>query len=193
MDQSIDFPLFEGTGVDPASLSFADRRIFATGAAIVYPAGLGLVLRGRVRVSRADGAPLNAIPAGGMFGASTLHAGNRKPGTCLAADGATEVLFLPETEFTTLLLQNRRLLENYLGFVAGRICFLNGRLNTFASQRCEDKLLRHVAQNGGSVTAASMTELSAALSMGRASLYRAIDTLTAEGRLRRDGDKLILL
>lgn len=189
-----EFSLFSGTGLSPADLPFALRQSFPEGASLSFPPGLGLILQGAVRVTQGEGGTLlNTIPAGGMFGASTLLAGDRRPGTTLTARGATEILFLSEKDLVDLLMSNRKLLENYLSFVSRRICFLSGKVGTFASQTAEDKLLRHIAQNGGSVTVKSMTELAAMLSMGRASLYRAADTLMADGRLLRNGHTLTLL
>ncbi len=191
---TLPFALLKGTGLTPGRLPGGQFFHFANGTRLVFPAGLGFVLTGSVRVTRDNASTLlNILPAGGMFGVSTLFCGDSRPDTDLFAAGETDILFLPEGRVVTLLAGNGQVLENYLSFVSKRICFLNGKLGTFASQSAEDKILRHIAQNGGCVEIKSMTELAAMLSMGRASLYRGVEKLTETGRLRRDGHRLTLL
>lgn len=194
MTSSLTFPLFDGTGLDPFSLPFARVSSFEDGEVMVFPSGLGLVCAGAVRVDREEEhVLLNIIHRGGLFGVSTLMSGDRRPGTRLSAEKDTQILFLPEADFVSLLSENRLLLQNYLAFVSRRICFLNDRLGTFSSQTAETKLLRYILQNGGQITVTTMSELASSLSMGRASLYRVVDRLVEAGRLRRDGDCMTLL
>lgn len=185
----MDFPLFDGTGLDPVSL--AERRHYGAGEQIELPAGLGLVERGSVRVTRGS-LPLNVIGGGGVFGASTLCSG-RRADTVLTAEESTDICYLSEETVLRLLTENRTFLTRYLAFVSRRICFLNDKVGTFASASAEDKLLCHLIQCGGAVTVSSMKELAASLSMGRASLYRAVDSLVSGGKISRDGDRLTLI
>ncbi len=41
--------------------------------------------------------------------------------------------------------------------------------------------------------AGGYSQLARALNLGRASLYRALETLEAEGRIRREGKRILLL
>lgn len=195
METKPSFAVFENTGVCPYSLDCSQKLTFARGKVITLPPGIGLISKGNVKVTANEsGVLLNTIPAGGMFGASTLFAGRDLAGTTLTASGGeTQIIFIPEEDFASLLQKNEKLLRSYLGFVSKRICFLGGKVGTLSSQSAEDKLLRHILQNGGSINVKSMTELAKMLSMGRASLYRAADALEKGGRIKRDGKKLRLI
>ncbi len=195
-------------GVEPALLdALAEREQghchkYASGEEISsgkdFARGLGLVVRGAVEVY-APGSNrrvlLNVIGEGGMYGASTLY--NPREGfvTQLVARGATTVFFLGEADVLALFRESPRALENYLGFVARRICFLNRKLEAVTAPGAEGKLMAYLLQNGqsGRVEVASFTQLALLLGIGRASLYRAVERLEQEGVLRREGKTLLLL
>lgn len=193
-DVKTEYAVFSETGIVPQKLECAKKAHYTNGQEAVLPQGIGLVSRGSLKVVRADsGVLLNVIAQGGMFGASTLYSGGVSAGTKLIARGETQIIFIPQDGFASLLMQNERLLKNYLSFTSKRICFLNGKVGVFASQTAEGRLLSHIAQNGGSVTVKSYTALAGTLLMGRASLYRAMDKLINEGTIKRDGKTLSLI
>ena len=193
-DVKTEFAVFADTGLIPQDLTCAQTSRCADGQSIDLPQGIGLIERGSVRVVRRDsGVLLNVIAQGGMFGASTLFCGGMSAGTSLIAQGDTKIIFIPQDAFAALLMQNEKLLKNYLAFTARRICFLNGKVGTFATQTVEGRIKAHILQSGGSVTVKSMTQLANTLSIGRASLYRAIEKLITDGELIRDGKTLTLV
>lgn len=194
MTEQIRFALFEHTGINPYSIKHSSIITRRKGEKADLSHGVGLVSKGSLKVTRADtGAVLNVITEGGMFGVSTLYAGNLEAGTELTAISDTEIVFFAEEDFALLLSRNFTLLKNYLAIVSKKICFLNGKVGTLASQTAESRILHHILQNGGTLKVSSMTELANMLSMGRASLYRALNQLEAEGKIKRDGKTVTLL
>jgi len=188
----MNYPLLEGTGMDVRRL--AEHRSFAAGEQLTLSAGIGLVEKGKIRVTREEtGQFLTLILPGGVCGASTVCARGGCPRTRLTATEDTAVFFLSESTLLYLLTENRVFLQNYLAFLSRRICFLNDRVGTLSSPSAENKLLTYLLSLGGSVTVRSMKELASSLAMGRASLYRALDTLAANGVLRREENTLTLL
>lgn len=190
-----DFPLFEGTDISLPDTEEIKIFDFSHNQDVILPSGIGLILSGNVYVYSKEGNVLiNVIYSGGMFGMSTLFNEGREADSrlCAGSTGA-RIAFMDENVFVSLLKENERVLKNYLGIVSKRLCFLSGRVGTFSSQSAEDKLLHHIMQNGGSITVKSMTQLSLMLSMGRASLYRAIAVLEETGKISRDNKTLTLI
>ena len=195
MPERIGLGIFAGTGTDPGALPCAERFFFSKGDTVTLPPGIGLIEQGGVKVTSSDcGVELNAICEGGMFGVSTLFAGENSPGTSLTASSReTVIIFISQDDFAGLLASDGALLRNYLSFVSRRICFLSGKVGTFVSPSAEGKLLRHIAQNGGSIEDGNMKRLAAMLSMSRASLYRALRSLAVSGRVERSGGVIRIL
>lgn len=194
-NKTVSFPLFEGTDISVFDMKEIEIIDFSPSQDIILPSGIGLILSGNVYVySREGNLPLNVIYAGGMFGMSTLFNGGSTADSRLSSGSkSVRIAFMKEDSFARLLSGNERVLKNYLGIVSKRICFLSGKVGTFSSQSAEEKLLHHIMQNGGSITVKSMTQLSLMLSMGRASLYRAITVLEDEGKIKREGKTLTLI
>lgn len=194
-DCGTEFILLQGTGLSPCDIKGSERLSFSSGEDIALPSGIVFVIRGSVKVtSKEKNVLLNIIREGGTFGASTLFNEKSTADTCLTAGNSGAILVhVNEEAFVALLQSDGQMLKNYLGFVSRRICFLSGKVGTFSSQTSEEKLLHHIMQNGGSISVKSMTQLSLMLSMGRASLYRAVAVLEEEGKIKREGKTLTLI
>lgn len=94
------------------------------------------------------------------------------------------------------MAHNRRFAVAYISYLSKRIYFLNEKIEAYTAPNAESKLLHYlksVCDANGVVSGISITELSRQINVSRASLYRALDTLSASGKLRHDGKKIILL
>lgn len=163
---------------------------------------LGLVLGGELRVTRAgaDGRRRthNRLLPGDAFGAAALYGGDADDTfvTEVVAYKASVVQFIPEETLTALCREDARIAENYIRFLTGRIRFLNRAMNGAGGGTAEDKLRRyllsHSDEAGRVRLPCSLSGLSARLDVGRSSLYRALDELSARGFLRRDGKDIYI-
>ena len=84
---------------------------------------------------------------------------------------------------------------NYIRFLSGRIRFLNRRLDAFSKNTVPARLMSFLTSeaNGRSVSVKSYTKLSESICISRATLYRALDTLESDGKIRRDRKNIVLL
>ena len=76
----------------------------------------------------------------------------------------------------------------YIRFLSGRICFLNQKLDAFTSSSAEGRIVVWLLENreGNQVVIPKgYADLSRILGIGRASLYRCLDGLEAQGALLR--------
>lgn len=162
---------------------------------------MGIVLSGKLAAYRpSEEGPavlLNTFYGGGVFGVAGLFHDAPEYVSEILAEKRSRVLFLTEELLHGLFFRNPRVAENYIGFLTGRICFLNGRIDQFTggTARCRlaEFLLFRWEQEGGNrefVLPCSMARLADMLNIGRASLYRAFSALEKEGAVARSGRKI---
>lgn len=200
-------PLFAGVFADEAALVAEAAEggyvtaVFAPGDAIVHASSrwMALVLRGRARVYSADPARqvlLRPIGVGDMVGVAQMFAVEAPPMSRMFADGETALLILEEAAVRRLLDRSPRFRDNCLAFLADRVAFLNRKITMVTAGSAERRLaltLDEMAGEADSFTlSTSISTLADALDIGRASLYRALETLEHDGFLIRTGRRFTL-
>lgn len=204
--------LFRGTDAAAAVSAFRDDGCscmeFEAGEAVYtrtrFRRNVGIVLSGFLRACKPSdgGAPLvlNTFSVGGVFGAAAVFHRAERYVSEITAVKRSRVLFLSEPLLRRLFRQDARIAENYIVFLSGRICFLNGRIDCFAGGSAENRLAafllslpRREEDGRGVLLPCSMTQLSGELNVSRASLYRAMDALCGHGLIRRSGRAVLLL
>lgn len=185
-----------GEGLDWA-LEQSRKEAAPRGAVLYTPRhfhrSLGLVLSGKVRVTRGELFVGNLEP-GEWFGAAALFNEREEYPSTLTALVDCEVLFLPQEAVTELMERWPRVGLNYVHYLSERICFLSDRLNSLAAGTAEEKVeqfLRRSADPDG-VVRVPATAIAQALGLGRASVYRAFECLEERGVLTRDHKKFII-
>lgn len=158
-----------------------------------FQRSLGFVFSGKVRVTRGD-LLVDVLEPGAWFGAAALFNEREDYPTTLTALADCEVLFLPQEAVAELMERWPRAGVNYVHYLSGRICFLSDRLNSLAAGSAEEKVeqfLRRSADSDGMVCVPA-TAVARALGLGRASVYRAFETLEERGVLTRDHKKFVI-
>lgn len=183
-------------GVPPEGLAWALERgeeaPAGKGEALYTPQAfrrcLGLVLTGRVRVTR-GGLFVAVLEPGDWFGAAALFNEREDYPSTLTALSACRVLFFSQETVAGLMRRWPRAAENYIRYLSGRIGFLSDRLNSLAAGTAEGKveqlLLRSAGEDGALTLSA--TAIAQALGLGRASVYRAFRRLEERGVITRSG------
>lgn len=149
---------------------------------------VGVVISGKV-VASSDNALLKVIHENDMFGIANLYSNDDFP-SVITARSASSVLFIEEAAFKALLENDTKLLKVYLEFMSNKIVFLNKKISSLTAGNTEKKLAAFLIDNqrdGVYSLPVSISALADMLSVGRASLYRAMDSLAAEGLILRDG------
>ena len=162
---------------------------------------LCIIVKGEVLVHGKEGAAdllLRILRPGDTFGVASLlgkHSGD--PITRVTASTATRALCMSEETLRTLLLSDTQLAMRYIDFLADRIRFLNRRISCLGAGSAEKRLcawLDSVLPEGEMsciyTMRMPMSKLADVLGVGRASLYRAFEALTAQGILRREGKSI---
>ena len=157
---------------------------------------LALILSGSVQaVATENGREmiLNELTVGDFFGMASLFGGVCEATRfCAASDCA--LLLLSQQDVESLLQADLQFARNYITVLTGKIRFLNRKIAAFTAGSAEKKLARYLLSlpaDGNTVTLPmSMVKLAAALDLGRASLYRALDFLQSQKLLTRDGSRI---
>ncbi len=186
-------PILESNGCQVCVFSDGDR---------VHPPATadkaaGILLSGKATVTTPDPtreALLRYLDAGELFGIAGLF-DNAPSVSIIRAKGTCRVFFLTGDAVKTLLEEDHVFLSHYLAFLSGRIRYLNQKIGYLTAGSAERRLALYLASCGEERIEldASISALSDLLDVGRASLYRAFDRLSADGFLQKEGRTLTLL
>ncbi|MBQ7377670.1 MAG: Crp/Fnr family transcriptional regulator [Clostridia bacterium] len=134
---------------------------------------------------------MNTLCAGSCYGASTLFSAEEDFPTRIVAHKSTTVWKISEERISDLLRAYPQITINYISFLSDRIRFLNKRVDALTARSAESKvaafLLSHSDGNGGLESPLNMSEIAAALGIGRASFYRILDSFAANGDIEGRG------
>lgn len=156
---------------------------------------LGILLSGRAEALSTDRKQtvLTVFQPGGTFGAAALFDGAGYVSRIRAVTGCT-VLFLPEELLRQWFTRCPQMAVNYITFLSGRVRFLNGKIAILTQDSAQHRLYRWLQANcdetGRLPEKLSMTKLAGTLSMGRTSLYRALEELEGAGLIVRNEKRI---
>lgn len=198
-------PLFRGTDTDRAREIFAvcgcRTAAFVDGEELLSPKTgekiAGLLLSGSAVVTTPDPTRktlLRYLGADEPFGIANLFC-DASYISMIRAHGNCRVFFLPEGAVRRLLEEDHAFLYQYLGFLSGRIRYLNRKIGYLTAGSAERRLALYLVSLGKETVRldASISKLSDLLDLGRASLYRAFDKLTEDGFIVKQGRTITLL
>ena len=165
-----------------------------------YERKLGFVLKGECLIERikSDGSsvPLNAISEGGSFGALAVLTKEDEFPTRIVARRDTRIAFLDEKTVTELIESDSKIALNVIRFLADKITFLNNKIATFSSDSVVDKLATYLLieyRKCGAEIDFNCKKTAESISVGRASLYRAIAILEQDGIIKSESKKIYII
>ena len=160
-----------------------------------------VILKGSVSVVKQTGDKkllMRMFGAGNVSGVASLFSDDESNVSTLTALNPTEVLIINQETISSFIHENGRFAEDYIRFLTSRIRFLNSRIKAYTVSSAEAKLAFHLiladeSERGEVDLHVSYSRLADMLDMGRASLYRAIDSLSAKGIIAKSKKKIIIL
>jgi CRP-like cAMP-binding protein len=173
-------------------------REFVSGEIVYDPQhfqrAIGIVLKGRLKVSTESEVVLNQLNVGSMFGVAGLFLDREEYVTLIRALSPSQVFFLTVEDLESLFKEEHLICKNYLRFLSQRIVFLNQRISSFVAPNPAEALYAFLTRL--SIAAESETfhlplskqEICRQLNISRTTLYRAWDQLKQEGYLLEHSD-----
>lgn len=185
-------PLFRRVGLEALRNTMAEADTVPVGRGdTVYDRQrfrrcLGVLLEGELQV-RKESLLVSTLHAGDVFGAAALFNGREDYPTTLTALTDCRLLLIPQDTVRSLIRSCPDFAEDYIAYLSGRIRFLSARLDAVSADRGEGKVASYLLSAGSEAVTVSATQLSQRLGIGRATLYRAFETLEKEGAIIRAG------
>ena len=177
----------------------AVRRRAARGEVLYDPRhfqrSLGVVLEGQIQVNKGP-LIMSVLGPGELFGAAALFNDRPDYATTLTARTPCALLLLPQDLVEELMGRWPQVGRNYVAYLSGRIRFLSAKIDALTAGTARRKAARYLLTRRAGETAeldCSVTDLARRLGVSRASLYRALDGLEAEGVIARKGRRVRIL
>lgn len=198
-------PLFKGMKEDELAglLSFEGCSIRDFSAGKMLPADCMLVvLSGSVTIEKlaSDGRYLlmrEAEPPEAL-NVSRAFAAEEDISRLIAGKNC-RVLFMDGSFVTAALKRGGSFAVNFAEFLVGRVLFLNKKIASLAGYSAGSRLTMYIEDNASMrdgvmqlTLPCSLTDFAEMLGVGRASLYRTLDAMEAEGKITRRGRNIII-
>ena len=203
--------LFQGASPGLAQMAFfhsgCECVAFEVGESIYSPQNfrrsIALLLSGTATAFKNAGAPspvaINNFAPGSVFGVASVFSNEERYVSHVKAMRRCKILFLSQELLSLLFHQDSKTAENYITYLSGRIHFLNERISAYTAGSAEKKLALYLVEQSQQQDtehiklSCPLTQLCAFLNMGRASLYRILNTLDLEGIIKREGKSIHII
>jgi CRP-like cAMP-binding protein len=166
-----------------------------------FEKNVGFVVSGECLIERvkSDGThvPLNIAKANDAFGITAALTDEEEFPTRITAKKETKVIFLTRDNLSFLIEHYNDVAKNVIFFLSNKIVFLNKKIATFSSSTVEEKLASYLLMKyskiGKTEFPFNCKKASESINSGRASLYRAISSLSEKGIISLVDKKIIIL
>ena len=188
--------LFDGINKDTAdhiiSLAKPEYHSYSGGKVIYSPnnfkRALGFILSGEVFVKTpidCKNVILRTLSEGDMFGSASLFDHYDTPYvSVITARVKTDVMLINQAQIEGMIENYKDIALNYIDFLSQKIRFLNNRISILTSGKAEYRVVRFLLDapigDVGECVLPKISTLAYMLDLGRASVYRALDTLVDE-------------
>lgn len=163
-----------------------------------FTKAVGIILKGSAKVVKPEsGAVISTLKKGDIFGCVSLFLSKDYYVNDIFSVADSKVLFVKKQSCEKLLKADEKFALAFIEYLSNRLYFLNTRLDSFTVSGAESKvisyLLSKLQDEGSSEINISMSGLAKAVNIGRASVYRAIQSLCDSGFLSKDGKTITVL
>lgn len=161
-------------------------------SADVFHESVGCVISGAAAVRSKDGRVLvNRLFSGDIFGCAVLFLSKERFQNVITAEKQTAVLYIGKDAVTKLMQLDPGFSLSFIKYLSERICFLNKRIGSFTGGTAESRLAGFLLSRFDEYKTFEldlpMSQLAFSLDIGRASLYRALDSICSAGAVEKNG------
>ena len=153
-----------------------------------------IILSGKA-VIRKGNVEMRTLQSGDITGVSTLFGDMRAMKSEITSATKCNGLFINKNAVLFAIKSDNTLAENYIRFLSTRIQFLNSAIDRCTGADSVNKLARFLrdlyAENGNKFSF-NMSLAASKMSVGRATVYRALDTLIADGIVTKENRTIII-
>lgn len=177
----------------PAAVKFKKGETIYS--SLEFTRAIALVVSGKAsaQTNNSHRVVMKKFLPGMCFGAAAVFGGETFVST-VTAETDTEIQFITEDILISLFEKHPKTAINYITFLSDKIRFLNNKLSLLSCPSAESTVLKYLNsaadKDGYASLPESMTMLSRMLGLGRASLYRSLDSLEKNGHIVRENNKI---
>lgn len=161
-----------------------------------FERAIGIILEGRASVYTPDGSVMiRRLKKHDCFGIATLFNDENRYISKIVAIDYCKVFFIPERVVIDFVEEYPRFAINCIALQSKKTRYLNILIDIYSSSSVTMKLSKYLLEgeaNAGFLQEFSPTRLSNILSIGRASLYRALEEFENTGAIKTEGKKIIV-
>ncbi len=179
--------LWEGVApetVDTCLKELSVPKTFEKGAVIYserdFPRAFAVVLSGKIAICSHSGAAMRTLEQGAVFGVTALF-GNERYATTISVVSRAKLQFIEEKQLTRWMACDPQISMNYIQLLHRKILYLNEKIRLYTEGSVEERLMDHItahtAPDGEIHFPGGLASVARELNIGRASLYRTLDTL----------------
>ena len=165
-----------------------------------YEKRVGFVIDGECSVERkrsdGDKMTLNTLTKFSSFGIMAVLSGKDEYPTIIRAARTSTVMFIDGDDMIAIIKKYPTVAMNVMRFLADRVSFLNEKINTLSEKSTLSRLANHLLRcykTGGERITVSKSKLATQIDVGRASLYRDLDTLTERGLISVEQKSILII
>ena len=161
-----------------------------------YSRALGYVADGTVIIEQ-NGVALKLMREGDVFGAASLFNEAEDYVSVIKAKTACKIIFFKQETISKLITENSVIALNYITFLSERIRYLNTKIAAFTAGSAEERLAKYIMDiyndtYNVELKGLSYSNLASSLDIGRASLYRVINSFIKQGLIEKNGRRIII-
>lgn len=154
--------------------------------------GLLFILEGSVRIEKND-TVVNILYKNDVFGFTSMF-NEEKVNSHIVMNERTVFFIINQATVEQLVRSDSDFALRYIGFLTGKICFLNRKIAVYTANSVENKimgyLLSFVTDNDTVVLPVHVKDLANQMNISRASFYRIIEDLENEGVIKKEKNKI---
>ena len=147
--------------------------------------------------SDGDSVPLNLLRKNDSFGIMTVFSSSNKFPTSVKAKKQSRIVFIEGEVIVSLIKEYSEIALSVIEFMSSRIEFLNSKIATFSAGSVEEKLalyiLREYENQSSDKIKLNLSKTAEILNAGRASIYRAINSLEELNLIKFENKKIYIL
>lgn len=140
---------------------------------------------------------INRFSEGDIFGMATLFYENSEYPSEITAENNLRIAVFSKECIETAFSENKEFAKAYVVLLSEKIHFINKKLATFLEGEASEKLLRWLINASGGnrefSLPCSVSKIAIMLGIGRASVYRAFDSLSERGIIIKEGKKITII
>ena len=136
----------------------------------------------------------NSLKKGESFGIISLFS-NEPYVTSIIAKKESKLLLLSKATVDKLIESSPLISKNIINFLVGRVIFLNNKVATLGNMTVEEKCISYIkSEMKDNCTSLKfpMAAVARKLGVGRASLYRALNSLECKGVISREDNAVLI-